>query len=473
MSALATPTGPTPRQPNAIENMQSASDRLAGMGRRPATMADVPQKEQHHGWRKAADIAAAIGIGAFTANPLAGANIYERMNKAPLRHAQETYDAASGKATSDYERSKQMEAANVGEEKVKALQDKNDVAEERNKAYADKMENTFVAGTERADASSPTGYVADTVSGKTKPFTPKQDRAISYDPKVGGFTMNGARYVPKTIDEGAALEAGLSSQFPELKEGPYTQRWKEERKNQAPQTHITNPSAESEMLHDAKEAFKAQHGHYPQTSEEFDEVNRMRKGEKKAAPINVPNELSKIDLDKQKLIASEQVRFKKEWDKAYKDNDNKPDNSLLEALKAEHDSIVQGILQNFTERVNTVKPPQGAPQAAQPVQPQQPANGAEPIALPATTDSHGKPLPAVAAPIASVRMPQQQKPSPSVPAQPAAQQVPPGMPQPNTIVQVAGQYHMVKGYNPTTKKPIISKEIYDPQTKQPVTQAQK
>lgn len=463
LTRLATPPPSTVRQPNGVENMQSASDRLSGMPRRPATLADVPKDQQHHGWRKAADIAAAIGIGAFTANPLAGANVYNHMHSAPLRRAQETYDSGAAKATGEFDRSKQIESANVGEERVHSLEEKNRVQEERNKAYADKAESTFVAGTETPDNTSPTGYSAQTVSGKMKPFTPKQDRAIGYDPKVGGFMMNGARYVPKTIEEGASLEAGLSTQFPELKDGPYSQKWDKEKKNQAPQTHIHNPSAEETRYNDWKAAFARDNGREP-TAEE----------------IRTQKAMPKFDVNKERSDATfrwnedkdkEQKRFMAEWDKAYKESEGKPDNATLEGLKTQHAAIISDLDSTYKASLKFLdagqKPPapQQPPAAAAPAQPAAPAppQQAEP------TGEQGLPQPI--APVRTAAPPQQQKPSPAQPpTQPAAQG---GKPEPGTMVNVAGQFHMVKGYNAQTGKPIISREIYDPKTKQPVTQAQK
>lgn len=437
--------------------MQSNSDALAGLGRRPATMDDVPDAQKHHGFRKALDVAAAIGMGAYTLNPMAGAGVYRALNHQPLTKAQETYDSKASAATGQYERSKEIQAAKTGEARVETLEEKNRVADARNQAYIDKLDNTFVEGTAVPDATSPTGFKAQTAHGDMKPYTPKQDRAIDYDPKAGRFTLNGSPYVPKTIEEGAALEAGLSTQYPNLAQGPYTQRWKEERKNSAKASE-PKPSAELQAYDDWKSAFQNEYGRAPNA----DEI-RERKFQPKH--FDVAKEQSEAAKDQELGFAHEEQRFNKLWSEAYKNADGKPDEATLTGLKNEHENQKKNIQDAFNTRMAILKGGQQPPAA--PAQAQPPAAAAPPVQQQAPAAQQP-----IEQPIAPVRVaPVQQKPNPGTvaPAQPQAQS---GKPALNKPILVAGQYHIVKGVNQSTGKPIISREVITKEAAEQMMQAQ-
>lgn len=466
--------------------MQNNSDALAGLGRRPATMDDVPEAQKHHGFRKAVDIAAAIGMGAYTMNPMAGAGVFRALNHQPLTKAQETYDSKASAATGQYERSKEIQAAKTGEARVGTLEEKNRVAEERNQAYIDKLDNTFVAGTEVPASDSPTGFKAQTAKGDMKPFTPKQDRAIDYDQKAGRFTLNGSPYVPKTIEEGAALEAGLSTRYPNLAQGPYTQRWKEERKNSAKASE-PKPSAELQAYSDWKSAFQTEYGREPNA----DEI-RERKFQPKH--FDVAKEQSEAAKDQELAFAHEEQRFNKLWSEAYKNSDGKPDEATLTGLKNEHESQKKNIQDAFNTRMAILKggqQPQAAPAQAQPpaaaappAQQQPPVAPQPAMAVPPGVDSKGRPLAGIEQPVAPARVApaqpqarferrlvQQQKPNPGTVA-PQQQQAQSGKPTLNKPILVAGQYHIVKGVNQSTGKPIISREVITKEAAEQMMQAQ-
>lgn len=440
LSLLAKPIAGVPQQPMP---MQSNSDALAGLGRRPATMDDVPDAQKHHGFRKALDIAAAIGMGAYTMNPMAGAGVFRALNHQPLTKAQETYDSKASAATGQYERSKEIQAAKTGEARVGTLEEKNRVAEERNQAYIDKLDNTFVEGTAVPDATSPTGFKAQTAHGDMKPYTPKQDRAIDYDQKAGRFTLNGSPYVPKTIEEGAALEAGLSTRYPNLAQGPYTQRWKEERKNSAKASE-PKPSAELQAYSDWKSAFQTEYGREPNA----DEI-RERKFQPKH--FDVSKERTIVEQNHELNLRHEEDEFKKQWDSAYKAAENKPDKATLDGLTQGHESRktqIEATYQRSMQLLENGQQPQAAPAQAQPAAASPPVQQQPPAAQ--------QPI---EQPIAPVRVaPVQQKPSPGT-VVPAQQQAQSGNPQLGKPIHVAGQYHIVKGVNKNTGRPIISRQV--------------
>jgi hypothetical protein len=69
-----------------------------------------------------------------------------------------------------------------------------------------------------------------------------KSREITYDPKTKRFMQNGKTYLPKTVEEGASLEAGNGI------EGHYSKLWNAERKNQPPPSR---QPTDLEMWHDA------------------------------------------------------------------------------------------------------------------------------------------------------------------------------------------------------------------------------
>lgn len=242
---------PAPDDPN-VAAMQNASSRLAGLGPRPANVEGLPG--QHHGFRKALDVLAGIGIGAYTANPLAGVNVYQHMRDAPLRKAQGEYDAQAGAAGGQFDRAKQISGVQTAQDRVDALQQKNAGLEQERNAKSAKLNETFVAGSEREDKKSPTGWVAETVGGETKPFTPKQQRNSKADDLRQTHQAN----------EEEADRLGLK--------GDKREYFIANGKPREPGTSIHNhiPSEASEAFSEYKAAFRKENGRDMNAQEIFD-----------------------------------------------------------------------------------------------------------------------------------------------------------------------------------------------------------
>ncbi len=90
-------------------------------------------------------------------------------------------------------------------------------------------------------------------------------RNISYDPKTHQFMRGDQEYTPKDFQEGAILETQHG-----VDNGHYTHMWLQEKRNQAAQTHISNPSAEAERYNDWKAAFVRDNKRQP-TADEIQE----------------------------------------------------------------------------------------------------------------------------------------------------------------------------------------------------------
>lgn len=103
----------------------------------------------------------------------------------------------------------------------------------------------------------------------------EQNRDITYDPKTKQFMRGGKPYIPQHVEEGMLLEVGNG-----IVNGPWTQKWDKEKRNQAPVTHIHNPSAEEQIYQDWRKSFKAEHGRDPNAQE----VNDFRRGGRGTPP---------------------------------------------------------------------------------------------------------------------------------------------------------------------------------------------
>lgn len=101
-----------------------AAKQIEAMGARPSNMEDLAKNptgpQAHHGWRKAGDIAAAIGLGAATMNPAAGVGTYLAMSRDPLRKAQATYDGQIVALGKQAEQQKELEQKQQDIEKFNA-----------------------------------------------------------------------------------------------------------------------------------------------------------------------------------------------------------------------------------------------------------------------------------------------------------------------------------------------------------------
>lgn len=84
----------------------------------------------------------------------------------------------------------------------------------------------------------------------------EQSRSITFDAKTKRFMKNGKIYVPKTIEEGAALEAGNGIS------GYYSKMWSQERKN-----NNSKPDRQPTELETWMDAFRRQYGRDPSADE--------------------------------------------------------------------------------------------------------------------------------------------------------------------------------------------------------------
>lgn len=110
---------------------------------------------------------------------------------------------------------------------------------------------TAQANQARADAQQQTADTKQQLADQKN-----SDREITYDPKTKRFMRDGKTYIPKTVEEGASLEAGSGV------EGTYSKLWSKEKKNQAP----AGPRKTADEIWEDK--FQSEHGR-PSTSEEF------------------------------------------------------------------------------------------------------------------------------------------------------------------------------------------------------------
>lgn len=239
-AALAVPGG---TQSTIGQEKLTAGSQMA-QGPRPTDPNAVPGA--HHGWRKAGDVAAAIGMGALTMNPMAGLGTYQMLNRAPLRKAQAGFDAQQNVYDQNMKNLKQIESGEQGEQRINALNNRLSglTAERDARAQKDKEQGQkFVAGSEQQDPNSPTGWTAQTLAGERKPYTPKK--------------------IQKTQDEiiaerqTQAKKLGLDADDTKF----YVLNGK--LKEPAAQTNIHLPNAEASEYQDWKSAYKAEHGKDP------------------------------------------------------------------------------------------------------------------------------------------------------------------------------------------------------------------
>ena len=124
----------------------------------------------------------------------------------------------------------------------------------------------FIAGSEKEDPNSPTGWSAQNFNGEWKPYTPTQNHKNT---KADDFeqVQNERRKEATRLNlKGRDLELYLANgKLPD------------------PGMHIHVPSAEKEHYDDVRAAFVKQYGHAPQSAEDFDIFNRMRTGERGGA----------------------------------------------------------------------------------------------------------------------------------------------------------------------------------------------
>lgn len=106
-------------QPDAqVTNMNAARMAQAGLGARPTDPNTV--EGAHHGFRKFLDRAAGVALGAATFNPVAGIGMYRMLNHAPLRQAQDKYDAQNERYQGDFENASKVHSAEVADDRVSA-----------------------------------------------------------------------------------------------------------------------------------------------------------------------------------------------------------------------------------------------------------------------------------------------------------------------------------------------------------------
>lgn len=122
--------------------------------------------------------------------------------------------------------------------------------EQHLKDTVEQQNQKFVAGSEHEDVNSPTGYVAQTIGGEWKPFTPP----ASYKQTKGEGFEDVQRQREKEADR-LGLQGDQRTSY--IANGKIAE----------PGTHIHVPSAASEELHDWKEAFKRDHGRDPNADE--------------------------------------------------------------------------------------------------------------------------------------------------------------------------------------------------------------
>jgi hypothetical protein len=410
----APPTRPPVEAPTSMQTMQQKAADLSGLGPRPSTNADLAPGQAHHGWRKALDVAAAVGMGAYTMNPLAGVGVYKMMNGAPLRRAQATYDAKQENAKQSFDAAKNVEQENVGESRIQSLTDRNKGLEEERDAKSDKMNAQFVAGTEKEDEKSPTGWTATTVGGETKPFQPKRSKSDDFNDTQGLYEKEADR---------------LHLQGDDRKFYIANHKLREPNPNQ------------SQVDEDKAARLQRQQEHDDEMREQHYQTNHARWAEHKSA----------IEKEQEAQYA----KVEQEWQKKYGpqgadilgNREKSPDKiAAMAELTANKKLIEDAVQTRFKElgpepetpekhtapKSAPESAPQGAPETA-------PVDGPEKIAVPAVNGLDGKgPLAAIPEPVASVRAPQQ-KPSPGTPA--AQPQGKPSIsPITKTPVQIGEQY---------------------------------
>jgi hypothetical protein len=165
------PPGSTP-----LDLQQGYSNVLAN---RPATAPDVPG---HHGWRKAADIAMGVGMGALTLNPLAGYNVYRHMADQPQEEANQQFDAETKQIQGSYDRSRQLatedttnnryaQAASAAQQKNEILQQNADTATQKAGDTEKKLLNAIDPNSRYQDADG--NWKARTYGGVVVDIAPK------------------------------------------------------------------------------------------------------------------------------------------------------------------------------------------------------------------------------------------------------------------------------------------------------------
>jgi hypothetical protein len=186
-------------------------------------------------------------------------------------------------------------------------------------------------------------------------------REITYDPKTKRFQQGGKTYVPKTIEEGASLEAANGIK------GRYSEMWGAERKNQS------TPARQPTDLELWRDAFKRDNGREPNAQEIAD-----RKYHPKSAASN-SGRVSGAQKDKETELAQAEQQFKKDWNQAYKDGDT--DEATLNEIKARHEQNKARIQKAFDDRMTTLDP-DGSLQQGGGAAPSKPAVQPTPAAQP-------------------------------------------------------------------------------------------
>lgn len=183
-------------------------------------------------------------------------------------------------------------------------------------------------------------------------------RDITYDAKTGKFMRGGRTYEPKDFQEGAQLEIqnGITTFDAKgniVHAGPNTIMWDREKRNQAPVTHIHNPSAESEHYNDVKEAFKSQFGHYPQSPDDFVTFNGMLKGERGERPVHAKDRQAFEEHWGKRFSTESDKVFDKERAAIVKRNgvaDITKDKEAWKSLKSDDQADITQSLQDLEQR---------------------------------------------------------------------------------------------------------------------------
>lgn len=313
--ALSVPTG---TQSTIGQEKLTATSQMA-QGPRPTDPNAVAGA--HHGWRKAADVLAGLGLGALTMNPVAGLGMYEHLNRAPLRKAQSKFDAQDATYNRNMTNLKTIEAGEQGEARIGALQGRLAGLTAERDARAQQLKEQgqkFVAGSEQEDPNSPTGWTAQTLGGERKPFTPAGSQKQTDAEKHAAIMKQREQDVK---------ELGLT--------GDDAKYYRANGKLREPGTNIHVPSAEASEYQDWKAAYKRENGKDPD-AKAIESYKRGQKTDTSKVPYMRSAEAFRDHYDNQQH--GEYAVLQKEYDaaraKAVKENKDDGQDAINKAVGA-------------------------------------------------------------------------------------------------------------------------------------------
>jgi hypothetical protein len=320
---------PTPHHGKLRQALDALdAQRYSHFGGRP-TWDTLPEEQKHHGWRKVLDYAAALALGAYTFNPMAGMGLYQRLSRGPLREAQEDYDATNQKLGAGFERQMAMAKQQTNEDKAEAMKSSYEGrlanSERKTTEYGQKIVRYFQDPSGNWKGEQANGDVVDAIP-------PAGQRAIETQTAGEKFDE-----VHRLRDK----EADRIGLLPGSEERKY---YMLNGKLREPGTSIHVPSAESEEYKDWKQSFFKDNGREPnaQDIQEYKHPTNRPPHSKDRGTFEVHwqsmfDRKEKVKDAKRKQIVREYGADTPDGAKALKGKDRQEMQQRLDAVEADWD----------------------------------------------------------------------------------------------------------------------------------------